>query len=245
MLKQGKRIKEEFGFVSEAQAVKDYHLLQRDLMYANYPLIADELIARLRLSGGAILDVGTGLGSLALAFAERLPESRVYGIDISPQMLEAARAAAQGKGLNNVQFLCGDAQQIVFPDNFFDLVVSFGVLHHLPDLRRAFSEIKRVLKGNHAAYVYDLRKDAPQSIVTEIAAGMSPTQRQAFWASVKAAYEISELEAVVRSLGVRKYALSGPKFARQTIIKNIRMLKESKFSGERFNHILVEISLVK
>ena len=91
MQRESKKIKEEFGFDSEAEAVKEYHSLNREFMHLNYPLIADEIISRLNLEKGTILDIGTGLGSLAFEFARRLPQAKVYALDIELELEEGIR----------------------------------------------------------------------------------------------------------------------------------------------------------
>lgn len=241
MTKESKKIKEEFGLESEALAVKEYSLLNRDFMYPNYPLISDEIVSKLNLNKSFILDIGTGLGSLAFEFAKRLTSSQVYGIDISQDMLKEAKRLVTEKKVSNLNFIFGDVHNLEFKDEFFDLVVSFGVLHHLKDLRLALSEIKRVLKKEGSAFIYDLRKDAPLNAIWEIAKEMSPVQQAAFLESVREAVETPYIEGILKDLRIQEYSLSSPEYSRQTIIKNKNLLRESKFLGKKFNEILVEI----
>lgn len=238
---EGKRIREEFGFESEIEAVREYHSLNRDLMYFNYPLIAEEAISRLNFKKGTILDIGAGLGALTVEFARRLPDSKIYGIDISEEMLGEAERLARKENIGNVEFMRCDAQNMVFRDASFDLIVSFGVLHHLKDLKQAFTELKRVLKKGGAAYIYDLKKDAPPDIVSETASGMNPAQRKAFLESVNEAFDPAHLEGILSSLGFSDYSLSCPKYSRRTIIKNKDILRKSRLLGDRFNKMLIEI----
>lgn len=153
-------------------------------MSPTYPLLADEIISRINLKEGFILDIGTGLGSLAREFAKRLPQAKVFGLDISKEMLNKAEEFAKNENLANIEFILEDANKINFPENYFDLVVSYGVLHRLKDLRGVFLEIKRVLKEGRYAFLYDLRPDSPKEIVSEIAQNLPSLQSKAFLESV-------------------------------------------------------------
>ena len=240
-----KKIKHEFGFDDEARAVKEYAALNKDFMYSNYPLIACQIISTLDLDGGKILDIGTGLGSFASEFAVRLPEAQVFGIDISQDMLNKARLSASEKKLKNVIFSLSDARKLEFEDNFFDVVVSFGVLHHIKDLSLVFAEVKRVLKENGVAFIYDLRGDSPTDILQEISLSMSPLHKKAFLESVQEAHEYSYIENLLSNLGLAEYYLSYPHFSRETIFKNKEILRKSALLGKRFNEILLEIYFKK
>jgi SAM-dependent methyltransferase len=105
------------------------------------------------LQGAAVLDYGCGDGRFSLMIARR--GSRVFGIDISPKLIEAARASALQSGFNGngPQFMVGDANHTPYGTAMFDYVVGNGVLHHL-DLDRALAEIARVLKpGGKAVFL--------------------------------------------------------------------------------------------
>jgi ubiquinone/menaquinone biosynthesis C-methylase UbiE len=91
-----------------------------------------------------VLDVSTGAGHTALAFAPRV--ARVIATDLTPQMLDAARRLADERHVTNVEFAPADAHALSFDDDTFDLVTNRIALHHYPDARRAVKEMARVCK---------------------------------------------------------------------------------------------------
>ena len=103
--------------------------------------------ARLR-PGEAVLDVGCGTGTLAIAAKRQVGAAgKVHGIDASPEMLARAMRKARRAGLD-VAFTEAPAQALPFPDASFDVVLTSVMLHHLPRPGRAqcASEMRRVLK---------------------------------------------------------------------------------------------------
>ena len=89
------------------------------------------------------LGAGTGFFSLNLKQAGVLDE--VHVTDLSPGMVEAAKANAEALGFT-VQGRVADAERIPYDDNTFDIVVGHAVIHHIPDVEAAFREMLRVLK---------------------------------------------------------------------------------------------------
>lgn len=91
-----------------------------------------------------VLDYCCGNGPVTLFLAEK--GANAYGVDISPVSIENCKKEAIKKGLDkNTHFFVMDAEKLEFEDNFFDLIVCCGVLHHL-DVAKAYLELSRVLK---------------------------------------------------------------------------------------------------
>ncbi len=91
-----------------------------------------------------VLDVATGTGNTALAFAPLV--SRVTGIDMSEKMLEQAKSRAGSEQILNADFLEGDAENLPFADSSFSIVTSRHAPHHFHDVPKFLSEVARVLK---------------------------------------------------------------------------------------------------
>jgi ubiquinone/menaquinone biosynthesis C-methylase UbiE len=90
------------------------------------------------------LEIGSGTGYFTLNMLRSGLIERATCTDISPGMLATLGANAQRLGLD-VETVVADAEQLPFADGSFDLVLGHAVLHHIPDLPRAFSEFARVL----------------------------------------------------------------------------------------------------
>ncbi|MCJ7575129.1 MAG: methyltransferase domain-containing protein [Dehalococcoidia bacterium] len=113
--------------------------------------IANDIVAK--TGKGTILDLGSGTGYLSIEIAKRSTGLQVYGIDLSRQMVKIARRHA--KGVDNAQFVYGNAAKLPFKDKSIDLVVSTGALHHWRAPRLVFDECYRVLKTGAEAWIYD------------------------------------------------------------------------------------------
>lgn len=111
-----------------------------------------EQIARPGVAGKRLLEVGCGIGIDTLRLA-RMGFERVIGVDLTLTALAVARKRASEEGVDNVEFFCGDAEHLAFPDASFDVVYSFGVIHHTPEIQRAVAEIERVLRPGGRAFV--------------------------------------------------------------------------------------------
>jgi ubiquinone/menaquinone biosynthesis C-methylase UbiE len=113
--------------------------------------IANDIVAE--MGKGTILDLGSGTGYLAIEIARKAPGLQVCGIDLSRRMVKIARRHA--KGVNNAQFVFGNAARLPFKDNSIDLVVSTGASHHWKMPRLVFEECYRILKPGQEAWIYD------------------------------------------------------------------------------------------
>ncbi len=94
---------------------------------------------------GDALEIGAGTGYFSLNLAQLGLIGRPTATDISPGMLTTLAATAAALGLT-VSTVATEAEELPFEDQSFDLVFGHAVLHHVPDLDRAFNEFRRVLR---------------------------------------------------------------------------------------------------
>jgi arsenite methyltransferase len=101
--------------------------------------------------GDTVIDLGSGAGNdCFIARAEAGPEGKIIGIDFTPAMIGKARANAEVRGFNNVEFRQGDIEKMPVTSNVADVIVSNCVLNLVPNKDGVFKEIFRVLKpGGH------------------------------------------------------------------------------------------------
>ncbi len=100
-------------------------------------------------SFGDGLEIGSGTGYFSLNLLQMGTIQRLTATDISPGMLRRLSATAESLGLG-VKTVATEAEELPFEDESFDLVFGHAVLHHIPDLGRAFSEFRRVLRPGGA-----------------------------------------------------------------------------------------------
>jgi ubiquinone/menaquinone biosynthesis C-methylase UbiE len=91
-----------------------------------------------------VLDVATGSGAVALAFAPHVES--VLGIDLSPAMLERAETERAARGINNVRFSLGQIGVAPLPENSFDIITTHDLLHYVADLPALFALFARLLR---------------------------------------------------------------------------------------------------
>lgn len=125
---------------------------QADQRYTLEPYILD--FARFKETRGLrLLEIGVGLGADHQQFAEAGAD--LWGIDLTERAIEHTRQRLAAFGLKS-NLAVGDAENLDFPDESFDLVYSWGVLHHSPDTPKAIAEVWRVLKcgGRASIMIY-------------------------------------------------------------------------------------------
>jgi ubiquinone/menaquinone biosynthesis C-methylase UbiE len=98
-----------------------------------------------------VLEVGTGLGTDLANYARN--GALVYGVDLGMDQINFTKKNFEIQGLSFVELSQGNAEDLPFSDSMFDLVYSFGVLHHTPNTELAIDEVHRVLKEDGQAIV--------------------------------------------------------------------------------------------
>jgi len=117
--------------------------------------------------GDSVLDLGSGAGNDCFVARAIVGESgHVTGIDFTEAMLEKAKRNVLKLGFKNVEFVQGDIEDMPLPDNHFDVIVSNCVLNLVPDKKKAFSGIYRVMKPSGSFCVSDvvIKGDLPDKL---------------------------------------------------------------------------------
>ena len=139
----------ERGEAHEPGSLSFFLSVERD-RYGDYAPWMPGTIDFSRYSGRRVLEVGGGLGTDLAQFAKA--GAVVTDCDLAAGHVAMARRNFAARGLEG-SFLLGDGECLPFQDDSFDVVYSFGVIHHTPDTERAVAEFHRVLKPGGEAIV--------------------------------------------------------------------------------------------
>jgi len=123
--------------------------------------------------GETVVDLGAGAGFDCFLAVRRVgPIGRVIGVDMTPDMVEKARANARKAGFSNVEFRLGEIEHLPVADASADMVISNCVINLSPDKPQVFREALRVLKPGGRLMVSDLvlKRPLPKSVLESVEA---------------------------------------------------------------------------
>lgn len=148
--------------------------------------------------GEVVLDLGSGGGIDVLLSARRVsPGGKAYGLDMTDEMLELARENKRKAGVENVEFLKGEIEDVPLPDDHVDVVISNCVINLSTAKERVIGEAFRVLKPGGRFAVSDMvflgdKSKLPDEVVRSVE----------LWAGcVSGALEKGEYESLLRGAG--------------------------------------------
>jgi ubiquinone/menaquinone biosynthesis C-methylase UbiE len=157
-----------------------YEKATRMVIDSYYRRIAKEVVGH--LSGGTILDIGTGPGYLPIEIAKRSSDIKVVGVDLSRKLIQIARSNALDAGLSDrLSFQFGNAGRLAFEDSSFDMVISTGMLHSLKHPVKVLQEIHRVLRADGEAWIFDPARVASQVDRKKWKASLNRRERFFLW----------------------------------------------------------------
>lgn len=151
---------------------EEIHGLSPEVFKASFGCGNPTALAQLH-AGETVLDLGSGAGLDVLLSAQRVgPSGKVYGLDMTEEMLKAARQNQEKAGITNVEFLKGYIEDIPLPDNTVDVIISNCVINLSADKKQVLREAFRVLKpgGRFAVSDIVLRKPLPLQVQQDIMA---------------------------------------------------------------------------
>ena len=147
--------KRHFNALLFREVAPRYDLITRLLSFGRDSAWKRAMVKRLPAAATQALDIACGTGDLTRALAHRYPNAQIIGLDLTPEMLDRARARGSPPG---VRFIEGNMQALPFPDNTFDVVTGGYALRNAPDLDAALREIHRVLRPGGTLAVLDFSR---------------------------------------------------------------------------------------
>ena len=128
-------------FTEAAKVYDSGHSGIYEMCKDDYPYLLEELEKE---PFDSVLDCGCGTGPVIELLHEKYPDKHYTGLDLTPEMIRVAQA----KDLSNTSFVVGDCENIPFPEDTFDAIISSNSFHHYPNPQDFFNSAYRVLKKN-------------------------------------------------------------------------------------------------
>lgn len=148
----------------------EYALVNNPIRAVLQRRVEAELLLRLggRMAGGVALEIGCGQGVGVDLILDAFGADRVDAFDLDPRMIARAKSRLRPR-VAGIRLWTGDATHIPVPPATYDAVFDFGIIHHVPEWRRALAEVARVLKPGGRFYAEEvLRAVITHSLVRRL-----------------------------------------------------------------------------
>ncbi|MGA8163466.1 MAG: arsenite methyltransferase [Waddliaceae bacterium] len=169
-----------------------------------------QAIAELK-AGEVVLDLGAGGGFDAFLSAKRVGrQGKVYGVDMTPEMLSKARENAKKGGYDNVEFLLGEIEHIPLPNDTVDVIISNCVINLSTDKEQVFREAFRVLKQGGRLAISDMvaYKPLPSEMVNN---------KDLYCNCISGAVTMGELKSILARIGFKEIVIEPQENSRMFI----------------------------
>lgn len=153
-----------------------------------------------------VLDLGTGTAQIPIVLARKWARCRIQAADAATSMLEIARYNIElANQIERIQLAHVDAKALSFPKEFFDVVMSNSIVHHIPEPQAVLAEALRVLRPGGLLFFRDLYRPATRpeldQLVATYAGDENEHSQRMFAESLHAALSLEEIRALVADLG--------------------------------------------
>lgn len=163
------------------------------------------LMKTIGFSGGTILDVGCGFASVPIEIAKIFPNVKITGIDLGEPLLDIGRTLIKKEKLEKqIVLLNGNAQDLQYENNSFDVVINSFLLHIVENPIQMLNEIERVTKPEGIILITDLRRGFLAYLIKKF----------------RTAYTFEEAADVIKNSRIRKGELSSGPFWWDYIVDN-------------------------
>jgi ubiquinone/menaquinone biosynthesis C-methylase UbiE len=209
----GERIPLSEEPISGMDAVIEYDKGARLYMMPEYKYFVRKIL-KTGIRSGRVLDIGTGSGLLAIQLARaRDCHFDIVALDISENMINKARENAGRSGVTDkINFIVSTAAALPFPDNSFDVVISYASLHHWFEPVAVFNEVARVTRETGFVIIRDNRRVyqslAWRAIIWLISRFMNRRHRENWPRAILASYTIPEIDDILSRSGLNGYRVS-------------------------------------
>ncbi|MGH2509251.1 MAG: class I SAM-dependent methyltransferase, partial [Ktedonobacteraceae bacterium] len=140
-------------------------------------------------------------GWITFILKERCPAATCFGIDLSPEMIERARAQARQQGYQDMHFAVSDVLHLPFEANMFDLVMSSSSFRLWGDQLQGLQEAYRVLRPGGLLFISDIGGDIPQEQQKMVMDSTPPAGRTFVIPALETAFPSARFESILRQTG--------------------------------------------